>query len=344
MSGRSFTTTPAAGAPNQLRIVEGAHEDLDSGSELPFRCGKILGLGASGVVQMAEDTFDGRVFAHKMFRSTVGPVQNPWTRRAFLNEIDILKRLGTHRHIINMQWSYVRGNEFGILLSPVADEGDLNSFLSAIRNTRTLPTPEQQSILYRAYGCLANGLAYIHSHAIRHKDIKPQNILVHRGCMIYTDFGIALDGTHQSTTTTGLAEGFTRRYCAPEIVEQQPRNSSSDVFSLGCVFLEILAVLVPHFTAIVSDHRPYAERLPDLFDPEKLSCHNQDEPSSKLLLNLSRRMLCCPKEERLTLDKLISKLCFCQLVVSKTFFCLSCKRSSINATAVHKHNGALLHC
>jgi serine/threonine protein kinase len=43
----------------------------------------------------------------------------------------------------------------------------------------------------------------MHEQTIRHKDIKPQNILIHRGSAIYTDFGISLDFAQQDSTTTG---------------------------------------------------------------------------------------------------------------------------------------------
>ncbi|OTB11254.1 hypothetical protein K445DRAFT_219031 [Daldinia sp. EC12] len=33
------------------------------------------------------------------------------------------------------------------------------------------------------------------------------------------------------------------QYCAPEVFENHPRNSKSDIWSLGCVFLEMVAVL-----------------------------------------------------------------------------------------------------
>ena len=44
---------------------------------------------------------------------------------------------------------------------------------------------------------------------------------------------------------TGKAYAFTRRYCAPEIQNGSKRNRKSDVFPLGCVFVDILTVLEP---------------------------------------------------------------------------------------------------
>jgi len=45
------------------------------------------------------------------------------------------------------------------------------------------------------------------------------------------------------STTTGIVNGRTPRYCAPEVVLEEPRNTMSDIWSLGVVFLEMVVVL-----------------------------------------------------------------------------------------------------
>jgi serine/threonine protein kinase len=240
-------------------IVKGGHQDLKKGSTLPFRYVGKLGTGMSAVVDEVEDPISGRTFAQKVFRNYSG--NSKFFKEAFKNEVDILKRLHSHPHIVQVYWSYTRGRELGMLLTPVASDKDLGSYLLDIQDTGEGPTLEQRDVLLRAFGCLASGLAYIHRHTIRHKDIKPQNILVHNGQMIYTDFGIALDADGQNTTTTGIAESFTRRYCAPEVANNQPRNRKSDVFSLGCVFFEMLASLYPERGLNTQDPRPYWEQV-----------------------------------------------------------------------------------
>ena len=102
---------------------------------------------------------------------------------------------------------------------------------------------EKRSILRGFFGCLANGLAHLHNSKIRHRDIKPENILVKGADVYLSDFGISLDweSLSRSTTTTDTAKSWI--YCAPEVANYQKRNSSSDVWSLGCVFLEMCTVL-----------------------------------------------------------------------------------------------------
>jgi serine/threonine protein kinase len=54
---------------------------------------------------------------------------------------------------------------------------------------------------------------------------------------------LARDSTDATGSTTEGASSLTPRYCAPEVAAWEPRNSSSDIWSLGCVFLEMVSVL-----------------------------------------------------------------------------------------------------
>lgn len=61
---------------------------------------------------------------------------------------------------------------------------------------------------------------------------------------------------------------MTKKYSAPEVIAKQPRNSSSDVFSLGCVFLDMVYALLWNtsidadtFNDWLVDKRTYLEQL-----------------------------------------------------------------------------------
>lgn len=57
------------------------------------------------------------------------------------------------------------------------------------------------------------------------------------------DFGRSHDSTLFASSTTEGPARATRMYMAPEVMAEKPRNSSSDVYSLGCVFLELFFAL-----------------------------------------------------------------------------------------------------
>ncbi|OCK73089.1 kinase-like protein, partial [Lepidopterella palustris CBS 459.81] len=103
------------------------------------------------------------------------------------------------------------------------------------------------------FSCLSAGLGYLHANRIRHKDIKPQNILVKDGNVLFTDFGITKDFTSPDKLTSST-EGYTPKtpmYCPPEAANEGRREFPADIFSLGCVFAEMATILahrsVPSF-------------------------------------------------------------------------------------------------
>jgi len=62
----------------------------------------------------------------------------------------------------------------------------------------------------------------------------------------------------------------TPRYCAPEVAAWEPKNSSADIWSLGCVFLEMWTVLCGETIASLDKHMTSAGSGSPNF------CHNID--------------------------------------------------------------------
>ena len=93
---------------------------------------------------------------------------------------------------------------------------------------------------------IARGLAYAHSRVDRqgapmnivHRDICPSNILVTtEGLPKLADFGIA-----KAATQVVRAKGGKRTYMSPEQAAGGPLDSRSDIYSLGLVLFELLAL------------------------------------------------------------------------------------------------------
>lgn len=101
--------------------------------------------------------------------------------------------------------------------------------------------------LRRFFVCLSQALAYIHESDVRHKDIKPANVLIDSsGSAILTDFGISRRFAPSTSHVTNDRWELTRKYASPEIMKgtKVPRDDPSDVFSLGCVFLEMMTPIL----------------------------------------------------------------------------------------------------
>ncbi|KAJ4300784.1 hypothetical protein N0V90_002872 [Kalmusia sp. IMI 367209] len=217
------------------RGENGQHCYFKQGDPLPFDTKSILGSGAFGQVDRILSQISFREYARKRVSRVIFRGRSKDVIKQFIAEIEILKRL-KHDHIVKFVGSYTDPKSIGLIMSPVADE-NLSEYLARTKasNYRELRT---------FFGCLARALEYLHEQRIRHKDIKPNNILVHNGNVLFVDFGLSLDFTDaDGSTSISMVNGMTPRYCAPEVALQEPRNTTSDIWSLGIVFMEMIVVL-----------------------------------------------------------------------------------------------------
>ncbi len=85
-----------------------------------------------------------------------------------------------------------------------------------------------------------DGLGYVHSHAMVHRDLKPDNIRVSsRGEVKIMDFGIAWDPSEENLTQPGIIIG-SPHYLSPEQVRGEKLDARSDIFAFGILFYEML--------------------------------------------------------------------------------------------------------
>lgn len=110
-----------------------------------------------------------------------------------------------------------------------------------------LPLHEKLDYIQGYFLCLCQALAYLHKSKVRHKDIKLENIIIDDSRnVVLVDFGISkqdetdLDKwgiTHQPNPPSTL------RTSPPELAKGDVRDPRSDVWSLGCVFIEMISPL-----------------------------------------------------------------------------------------------------
>lgn len=163
-------------------------------------------------------------------------------KESTMNEVEVLRQMH-HSNIAMYVESFIEGSRLYIVME-FADGGDLSGAIQRRKDSKT-KWPENEVMRMFVQVCLA--LKHVHEQNILHRDLKSQNIfLTSKGIVKLGDFGIAkvLDGTDaQARTQIG-----TPYYLSPEICESKPYGRSSDMWSLGVVLFELLALELP-FTA-----------------------------------------------------------------------------------------------
>ena len=208
------------------RWAEGTHLNFITVDHEYLETQKELGSGGTGAVDHVFCQTVRKNYARKVIN------RNADGLLMFANEVKLLKAV-RHVHCVTWSCSYTDPHVLAIMVEPVADM-NLGTFLDA----SPIP-PDRKELLQTSFGCLSTALAYLHDKGIRHKDIKPQNILVQFNTLLLTDFGLSADSFGETTSIASR----TPRYCPPEVDDGLRREASSDIWSLGCVFLEIIAAL-----------------------------------------------------------------------------------------------------
>lgn len=226
---------------------KGQHVVFEPKEEVPLEVISHLGMSRTARVEMVRCR---RVaLARKTMRC-----KGKWSRNNVLEEVSHLQNL-RHFHIVQLVGTYLQGRDFSLLMYPAAD-CHLGTFLEDTEDIqddgdRKREYWTRRKFLGAAMHCLASAIHHVHQQHTKHMDLKPQNILV-RQCFnngipwtIYlADFGLSRSFAEQGHSQTDGPTSITPKYCAPEVYDYSSRGRSSDIFSLGCVYAEILTVIV----------------------------------------------------------------------------------------------------
>ena len=149
-----------------------------------------------------------------------------------ISEIHILQQMN-HPHIIHLN-EYKFDGEYIILITEYCQDRDLYLWM---KSAHTLD--ELLSVITQ----MANGFEYLHEKGIIHRDIKPQNILLHHGIIKICDFGFStlIKENHQLFHTVC----GTPLYMSPELLFGKPYSHKTDIWALGVLWYTLMYKIHP---------------------------------------------------------------------------------------------------
>jgi len=259
-----------------------------SSISLRWQQGKFLGGGSYGSVYMAINFDSGDVMAVKEIRfQDVSSLEA--LKRTIKEEMTVMQMLH-HPNIVAYYGVEVHRDKLYIFM-----EYCPNSLSSLLEHGRI----EDEMVIRIYTKQMLNGLEYLHSNNIVHRDVKPANTLIDaHGSIKFVDFGaskiyrnqktIALDGDNASLIGTPhymvryelvwfLKGGLTRKQ-SPEVITGEVVNlkqGAQDIWSLGCCVLEMVTGKKPwaHLDNewAIMYHIGISNKAPPLPDTSQLS-------------------------------------------------------------------------
>ena len=202
-----------------------------------FEIVKQLGKGSYGTVYVVRSKLDKNTYVMK--KMELNHLKESQQRECY-REVSILRKV-SHPNIIKYYSSFLE-NESLCIIMEYAELGDLYTLIKHYKRHQKF---FEEIILWRIAFEVLNGLEYLHSNNIIHRDIKCLNLFLSKDHHVKIgDLGVStitsLGGMHCTRVGTPL-------YLSPELVKQIPYDYKTDIWSFGCSLYH-LASLDPPFT------------------------------------------------------------------------------------------------
>ncbi len=200
-----------------------------------YLLGEPIGAGGAGTVYRARQLSLDRDVAFKILHPELA--REPAMRERFLREGRLAARV-THPNLVQV----LEAGEEPDLLYLVLELIEGRTLREELAEVGALDLPRTLQV---ARQC-ADVLAVLHQSGIVHRDVKPENLFLHRDRgLLLGDLGIAREeGPSRQPTAEGTLLG-TPAYMAPEVISGKPAGPPSDLYALGVVIYECLAGAPP---------------------------------------------------------------------------------------------------
>ena len=199
-----------------------------------YRLVEQIGMGGMAIVYRAIDQRTGHSVAVKVLKPEFNKDAEFVSR--FQREAEAASKM-THHNIVNLLDVGMDGENRYLIMEYVQGQ----TLKEVIREKGRLSPTVAAQITIR----ILSALQHAHQNGIIHRDIKPQNILVHAdGHIKVADFGIARMA-NSSTLTRGDSVMGSVHYFSPEQASGQATDVTSDIYSVGVTLYEMLTGRVP---------------------------------------------------------------------------------------------------
>jgi hypothetical protein len=194
-----------------------------------YRLLSLVGEGGMALVYKAHDEDLDRVVAIKVLRPEFGASD------VFRREARAFAKL-PHPNVVTV-YDVGQDGETQYIVMEYVEGKDLKALIQV-----ESPMPVGRAIDILCQICKA--VSFAHDRGIIHCDLKPQNVLVlPDGRIKVTDFGIACAAS--PSLTDSQPKWGTPYYSSPELLSGKTLTPSSDVYSVGIMFYEMLAGKLP---------------------------------------------------------------------------------------------------
>ena len=195
-----------------------------------------LGDGAYSVVYKVKRKQDNIIYALKKVK--LKGLSEKEKQNA-LNEVRILASVKSN-FVISYKEAFIDEEDSSLcLIMEYADKGDLYQKITQFKKMGCLI---EEIDVWRIFIQMTKGLKALHDLKILHRDLKSANIF------LFSDGSAKIGDLNVSKVVykgVGYTQTGTPYYASPEVWKDQPYDSKSDIWSLGCVTFEMLALRPP---------------------------------------------------------------------------------------------------
>ncbi|XP_061847132.1 interferon-induced, double-stranded RNA-activated protein kinase isoform X2 [Colius striatus] len=214
-----------------------------------FKNIELIGEGGFGNVFKATGRLDERTYAIKRVCDKKN-VKREVKELAKLNHENIVRYYGSWKGYDHVTTPYSRKNSAEevvciFIQMEFCEQGTLDNWVEKNRRDRKYHEMAQAKFLQ-----ILEGVKYIHSEGLIHRDLKPQNIFIsHEDKIKIGDFGLVASVEYETRTE----DKGTKSYMAPEQFGDR-YGKEVDIYALGLIWFEILSAVSRHEKSKVWHH------------------------------------------------------------------------------------------